>query len=251
MWEHTYTQQQLEQSDTAMFRIMRATQIQDVVDTLIPDQPPKNKFEYEMAAKVFVRRILTAQPNMTNPNASPEEAYKVENQLYPPLVLLGHHARTAILNIALENDDNNGLGFIVSMQETACQFHNDEILTSAGKLGFAILAFLITNKNKAEVLDQAAITAQIPLIKKGESCGRNHSSSAIRLCTNLYGIISNLSVMNGGDKKHPQTDMSRAAVHIYINQFADDIDKTTNSKFRMKEWVNDTIKRLGYNTGVR
>jgi len=250
MYEHTYTKENLEQTDNIAYRIMRLHNIQEVINILIPEEPPTNDYEYKLAGGVFVRRIVTAQPSITDLNTPPEIAYRVAMPIYPPLVLLGHHARVAILNIALENYES-GLGYVVSMQETACQFGDDNILISTAKLGFGIMAFLVPQKSIADILYKASLTAQIPVTKKGEPCVTNHSPSAVSLCRNLYEIIVNFAVLNDGNKEHRMTDMSRTSTHLYMNNYAEEIDKATNKKFRMREWVNDTVKSLGYSTGVK
>lgn len=250
MWEQTYTQEHLRQIDDGVYKIMRLSKLQDVINNLIPEDPPQNNNEYELAGNIFLRRIVASQASILDPNAPPEKAYKVDYDIYPPLTLLGHHARVAILSIAV-GAYKNGLGYVVSMQETASQFHDDNILMSTGKLGFAIMAFLVNQKNIANILYEAALTAQIPVTKKGEPCVTNHSPSAVSLCRNLYEIIVNLTFMNDGDPNHHMTDMARTTTHLYINEYADEIDKATNKKFRMREWVNDTIIKMGYSTGVK
>jgi ATP adenylyltransferase/5',5'''-P-1,P-4-tetraphosphate phosphorylase II len=59
---------------------------------------------------------------------------------------------------------------------------------------------------------QTALECQVPLIKLGEPCVYNHSESARNLCVHFYEILKGIAVM--------------------------------------RECVNETVKRLGYNTGV-
>ena len=101
---------------------------------------------------------------------------------------------------------------LVTMQKTACQFGDDNILTNAAKLGFAVSTLAIPVKHETEILLETALECQVPLIKLGEPCVYNHSESARNLCVHFYEILKDFAVM--------------------------------------REWVNETVKRLGYNTGV-
>jgi hypothetical protein len=243
MFQLTYTQQHLEEVDEMAYSIMRTQDVQKVVNILIPDEPPQDKFEYIYAEKVFTSRIVAAQPNIQDPNALPSIAYEVVNPLFPPLVLLGHHARAAILCIALK-EYRDGLGFVASMQETACQFHDDDILLCSTKLGFAIMAFLVQQKDIANILYESSNLAQIPLTKQGEPCISNLSPSAIKLCRCFYEIIINFAVMNDGNKNQHMTDVKRVHLLLLIKQYADEIDKTTKNRFRMKEWITETVRKF-------
>lgn len=250
MWEHTYTKEHLEQTDNAVYSIMRVQNVQQAVDIMIPADPPRNRNEYAQAGEVFATKILMCQPHFADRNAPPQIAYRVEQNVYPPLTLIGHHARAAVLGIAL-GLYRNGLGYVVSMQETACQFGDDNILTSTAKLGFAISTLVIPAKHEAERLYEAALTCQIPLEKKDEPCVAAHSWEARRLSINLYEILEFFAVMNDGVKAHPMSAVTRTTTHIHLANIAEEVDKATNKKFRMREWVNATVKRLGYDTGVK
>jgi hypothetical protein len=136
------------------------------------------------ACEVFVMKILMCRPNMSNPNAPPQIAYRIEQNHYPPLTLIGHHVRAAVPGIAL-SQYRNRFSYIVTMQETACQFGDDNILTNAAKLGFAISTLAIPVKHEAESLLETALECQVPLIKLGEPCVYNHSESARNLCVHF------------------------------------------------------------------
>lgn len=246
-----FSQQDVEKADSTLIQMMDSRNLQEVVSLLIPDDPPTNEREYELARNVFTLRVLGCQPNAMEQYAPPQEAYRVLPPYitYPGSIIL-NWMRVAILGIALQ-DYKNALGSLLGLQETSCQFGDDMVLTSTAKLAFGVGAMVIPIKSEARTLYTAASMCQIPLEKKDEPCVAAHSWEARNLCKNFYEILVFFAVMNDGVETQPMNTMTRAGTHDYLANIADNIDKATKRKFRMREWVNTTVRRLGYDTGVK
>jgi hypothetical protein len=140
---------------------------------------------------------------------------------------------------------------LLGVQETSCQFGDDKVLTSTAKLVFGVGALVIPIKSEARTLYTAASMCQIPLEKKDEPCLVAHSWEARSLCKNFYEILVFFAVMNDGVETQPMNATTRRVTHVHLANIAENIDKATKTKFRMREWVNATVRRLGYDTGVK
>jgi len=162
------------------------------------------------------------------------------------LTLIGQWARVAALSIAL-GEYENGLGSVLSMQETACQFGDDNILLSAAKTGFGIASLVIPIKAEAEALGRMASMCEIAVLGKKERCSQIHSKGALALCRLFYSILQDFAKMHDPKVRRPGITF----LYSKLVSEAEGIDKATGKKFRMKDWVEDTVKQLGYRTAMK
>jgi hypothetical protein len=230
MWAHTYTQQHLEQTDTALYSMMRARSVQETLNILIPDDPPRNLEEYEEAYRVFAYRVRSATPFDT-----------------APLTLIGHWARLAALSIAMQGFQD-AHGCIVALQEQGCRFADDNIMLVAAKLGFGVAIAFLSMKSQAEELHLTAFSCYKMLVSKDEEWAGTHGTRALELCANLWQLLQDFSMMQS-----PKTTDLRAVItflHLGLVSTAKDIDRATRKRFEMLNWVNEMEEQLGYSKHI-
>jgi len=162
---HTVDPKYMEQNDNVVNRILFVNHLQDAIDILIPQEPPRNPLEYNQALNFFKQAILNWQPNIGKSNLPIQKRFQLANELVPPLILLGHHARAAILNFGIDNIDG-GLSYILSMQQTACLLTGDDVLLSTAKLGFAVSSLAIPRRDKAKQLYKVVTACTMALADK-------------------------------------------------------------------------------------
>jgi hypothetical protein len=152
----------------------------------------------------------------------------------------------AVLGIAVENYQE-ALGCLLGLQETACQYGDDNILLSAVKTTFGVATLLISMKSQADSLWHLAFFCWKMLLGKDEECAHIHSEKVRRLGAGFYSILQDFAMMHDPRASTGGIGM----LHVKLVSEAEDIDKATMKRFRMREWVNETVRRLGYSTGVK
>jgi len=206
--------------------MMRARNAQEVLNILMPDDPPRNSEEYGEAYRVFAYRIRSATPFDT-----------------APLTLIGHWARAAALAVAMQNFQD-AHGCIVALQEQGCKFADDNIVLSAAKLGFGVAILFLPMKGQAEELHLTAFSCHKMLVSENEEWAGTHTEKTLKLCANFWQLLQDFSMMQS-----PKATDLRAAVtflHLGLVSTAKDIDKATRRRFKMLKWVNEMEARLGY-----
>lgn len=218
-----YTQQQLDEGDRGIYAIMRARKVQEVLNVLIPGDPPRNFSEYRAAHEIFAMKV----------GGGPS--------LVPPLTLIGHWARVAALEIAMQ-EHGEAHNHIVALQACGCMYGDDNLMLNAAKFGFGVATLLIPIRNQRAELHLTAFSCWKMLVNKGENWSASHGEQAIRLGANFWTLLQDFSMMV--DPK--ENSMGTTALRIKLTNGASEIDKATKSKFRMKNWVNETIRKLGH-----
>lgn len=241
-----YTRQDLEEIDAALYSMMRAKSVQEVLDIMISPDPPRNRLEYLEALTVFNQRILDCQPNALD--SSDKDALRISPYCpYPPLALIGHWARAAALYIAVENYEG-GAGAVIGVLDTACQYGDDNLLLSGAKLGFGVVCLLIPIRSQADLLSKLVGIALKILLSEDEECARRHSLQTRHLCAGFFSMLGDFAMMHTSSVRMTKTGM--AFLHQKLRIEAEEIDKATRNRFRAKDWVDEQVKRLGYSTGL-
>lgn len=239
---HTVDPKYIEQNDNAVYRILRVNRLQDAVDILIPQEPPRDPLEYNQALNFFRQAILNWQPNIGKQNLPIQKRLQFVDDLVPPLILLGHHARAAIMNFAIDNIDG-GLSYILSMQQTACLLTGDDILLSTAKLGFAVSSLAIPRKDKAKQLYKIATSCTMALADK--SCGDGHSEDVIDLSSRFYMLIADIALLSSASVESREDANTRNMFRYRIMTNASEIETTTNGKLKIGSWVSDILSANG------
>lgn len=235
---HTIDPKYIEQNDNAVYRILRVNHLQEAMDILIPLEPPQNNLEYNQALDFFKQAILNWQPNIGKPNLSIQKRFQLANVLVPPLILLGHHARAAILNFAIDNIDG-GLSYILSMQQTACLLLGDDVLLSTTKLGFAIASLAIPRKDKAKQLYKIATACTMALMDK--TCTDGHSEDVTNLCSRFYLLIADIALLASTGADSREDVNARSMFRLRITTNASEIESVTNSRLKISHWITETL----------
>ncbi|MBI2405246.1 hypothetical protein HYV22_03660 [Candidatus Gottesmanbacteria bacterium] len=235
------SKQQLELIDIALFSAMRAKTTQDVLFTAMGPNAPTNPREYAMAYKEAQFWLLRCQPNCANEHMKSEQAFQViPNCPVSPYDLIALWARIALLGIALGNF-HDGLGNLLATLETACQFGNDDLLLVGVKLSFAVATRAIFVPEVAKDLSaMAGICEKVLTSQQDEPCARTHSERVRDLGANFYMILEHFGMLHAAQSM-PMT-LAKEFLGKVIESYAEEVDKATNRRFQMKDWVKETLK---------
>jgi len=185
-----------------------------------------------------MQAILNWQPNVGKSNLPVQKRFQLANELVPPLILLGHHARAAILNFAIDNIDG-GLSYILSMQQTACLLTGDDVLLSTAKLGFAVSSLAIPRKDKAKQLYKIATACTMALADK--TCSDGHSEDVIDLCSRFYTLLADIALLSSSGVESREDVNARNMFRHRIGVSASEIESATNGKLKIGQWVSETL----------
>ncbi len=235
---HTVDPKYIEQNDNAIYRILRVNRFQEAIDILIPQEPPSNPLEYNQALNHFMQAILNWQPNIGKPNLPIQKRFQLTNELVPPLILLGHHARAAILNFAIDNIDG-GLSYILSMQQTACLMAGDDVLLMTAKLGFAVSSLAIPRKDKTTQLYKIATACTMALADK--TCSDGHSQDMIDLCSRFYLLIADIALLASTGVESREDVNARNMFRHRISTNASEIESATSGRLKLGQWTSETL----------
>ncbi len=229
--------------DEQAFRLMRASSIQDMIDVLIPGDPPRNQWEYAQAESFALKNILSCQPNLADPNAPLEIAYRVHPCWFSPLSLIKAHLGVGSIYLTRGHNEYTGRA-VQSCQATASQFKDDRVLVSGGKLGFAFLAGLINQHPRYifEPMIPTALYCEVEAEKGTTPTHRiDHSSAVVELCHDLYVFIQECAMMKGFDpnvRGHKASMPPRDRFKQKLEQDSRDLDKRTNKKLDIQDWLD-------------
>lgn len=232
----------IEENNKAVYRLLRVNNLQDAINILIPQEPPKNPLEYNNALAFFIQAIINWQPNIGTIELPTKKRLELANSLVPPLILLGHHARAAILNFAIDNIDG-GLSYLLSMNQTACLMPGDDVLLSTTHLGFAIGSLVISRKDRAHQLYKIAMACTMALADR--SCRERHDEETISLCSRFYLLLADIASLSATGVNGGADANARNMFRYRISLNASEIETATEGKLKIGNWVASTLSANG------
>lgn len=240
---NVHNQNDFDKIDRVAYLMMRASNLQEVIEILIPRDPPRTQNEYVRVKSSLIHNLLSCQPNMSNTTAPPEVAYRVLPCRFTPLDLLKTHLTVAVIFLTQGINGDAGRA-IQAMQGTAGQFADDRILVSGGKLGFGLLTGLIRlrSRRRYEPMIETALWCQVEADKgASHNYHKVHSSEAISLCHDLYVFVQDCALVTGHDR-NLGGEIGTIEMPPYeffvenIRQDASGLDKKTQGKLDIKGW---------------
>lgn len=237
-----YTAKDLDNIDEALFRAMRTTSAQQVINIAMPIDPPRFRNEYGLAIHVTQSYILQCQPLCGDSSVPGHLAFRVipECQMNP-IQLIGFWARLIILPIAL-GDLREGIGNMFGTLETACQYRDDSLLLAGVKLSFAAVMPLLGVAEAAnDLVVVSGVCQKILTNEREEHCARYHGKAARELGTRFYEILYHLAIVTEAQSKAPA---GKYVLRTALRESAIQIDKATKRRFQMETWLSQKYKAL-------
>jgi len=214
---------------------LRADGIQAVIVTLMGADPPRIAFEYQTARDYVWGIIEKCQPDYRNTKLKRPLAVKVtKNCPTSPWGLLGHWVTCGALSYALGQYDMT-IEYALGVQETACQFQDDDVLVAGALYSFGLSIFCLRH-NKTTTHKEISPEAiakycrALLLDDKNQPCAREHSGGARALSAGLHELAWKLwecKYQAKGAMRHIITENLMEP----INGLARNIDGATNHYF--------------------